>query len=408
MFFLHRNCDEECKDRRQCHEQRGITCFGPLEPEHKDERVQCISQKAQPQDSTQVITVDLYLFTAQLENADHRDRRNHEANCIERDGMKIAVHELHQREVETPDHDNSNQQQIDDVAFAPCHHHTLTWQSPGERNMRTREFGGTGRKVSIIGQGTWAMKNNGRDALKLGIELGMTHIDTAEMYTGAEELIGQVIRNRRKEIFLVSKVMPSNASYKGTIRACDASLKRLNTDYLDVYLLHWWSGSHPIAETMQAMEDLVATGKIRYLGVSNLDVDRLKQAQKSLTREKIVCNQVMYHLRSRGVENSLIPYCESQKIAVVGYSPFGQGDFPAPSSKQGKALATVAERHGKTPRQVALNFLTRRPSLFAIPKASRVDHVRENAGGYGWELTPQDLKLIDEVFPVPGKDEPLD
>jgi diketogulonate reductase-like aldo/keto reductase len=185
-------------------------------------------------------------------------------------------------------------------------------------------------------------------------------------------------------------------------------LKRLGTDYLDVYLLHWWSGSYPIGETMRAMEELVAAGKIRHIGVSNLDVDRLKEAQKALTREKIVCNQVLYHLRSRGIEHRLLPYCESQNIAVVGYSPFGQTDFPSPGSKQGKVIATIAERHKKTPRQVALNFLTRRPSLFTIPKASTVDHVRENAGGVGWHLTAEDLKIIDSAFPPPSKDEPLD
>jgi len=134
----------------------------------------------------------------------------------------------------------------------------------------------------------------------------------------------------------------------------------------------------------------------------------LKQAQKALPREKIVCNQVMYHLRSRGIEHSLIPYCESQNIAVVGYSPFGQGDFPPDDSKQGKVLAGIAARHGKTSRQVALNFLTRRPSLFAIPKASSVEHVRENADTTGWQLTTEDLDLIDTVFPPPTKDEPLD
>jgi diketogulonate reductase-like aldo/keto reductase len=206
-------------------------------------------------------------------------------------------------------------------------------------------------------------------------------------------------------VFLVSKVLPTNASHKGTLRACDTSLKRLKTDYLDVYLLHWWTGSYPISETMLAMEELVAAGKIRYIGVSNLDVSRLKQAQKALSREKIVCNQVMYHLRSRGIEHRLIGYCESQNIAVVGYSPFGQDEFPSPTSKQGKVLAAVAERHGKTPRQVALNFLTRRPSLFAIPKASTVEHVRENAGGAGWKLTSADLKQIDEAFPLPASDQ---
>ncbi len=252
------------------------------------------------------------------------------------------------------------------------------------------------------------MRRNGLEALRTGIELGMTHIDTAEMYTGSEEIVAEAIRGIRNKIFLVSKVLPSNASYKDTLRACDASLKRLRTDYLDVYLLHWWSGSHPIGETMRAMKDLVAAGKVRYIGVSNFDVDRLKQTQKALSSEKIACNQVIYHLRSRGIENHVLPYCESQNIAVVGYSPFGQGDFPSPTSKQGKALQTIADRHGKTPHQVALNFLTRRESLFAIPKASTIEHVRENVAGTGWKLTEDDLKLIDNAFPPPEQDEPLD
>lgn len=274
--------------------------------------------------------------------------------------------------------------------------------------MLTREFGSTGVKVPVIGQGTWQLRKDGLEALHSGIKLGMTHIDTAEMYTGAEEVIAEAIRQGRDKIFLVSKVLPSNASYKGTLQACDASLRRLRTDYLDVYLLHWWSGSHPIADTMRAMEELVATGKIRYIGVSNFDVRHLKQAQKALSQEKIVCNQVLYHLRSRAVENEVLPYCESQNIAVVGYSPFGQGDFPAGHTKQGKVLETIAQRHGKTQRQIALNFLTRRRSLFTIPKASKTEHVRENAGGTGWDLTEEDLKLIDSAFPPPAKNEQLE
>ena len=274
--------------------------------------------------------------------------------------------------------------------------------------MLTHAFGSTGTAVPVIGQGTWQMNSEGLAALRLGIELGMTHIDTAELYTGAEQVVADVLGPNRKKIFLVSKVVPSNASYKGTIRACEASLKRLRTDYLDVYLLHWWAGVYPIEDTMRAMEELAAAGKIRHIGVSNLDIPQLRHAQKALSREKIVCNQVLYHLRSRGIENRLIGYCESQNIAVVGYSPFGQGNFPPPGSKQGKALDTIATKHGKTPRQVALNFLTRRKSLFAIPKSGDVDHVRENAGGAGWKLDQQDLKLIDDAFPAPGKDEPLD
>jgi diketogulonate reductase-like aldo/keto reductase len=274
--------------------------------------------------------------------------------------------------------------------------------------MLKREFGSTGISVPVIGQGTWQMKSSGIAAMNLGIDLGMTHIDTAEMYTGSEEVIAEVIRGRRKEVFLVSKVLPSNASYKNTLRACDGSLKRLKTDYLDVYLVHWWTGTHPIEDTMRAMEELVAAGKVRHIGVSNFDVAQLKRTQKALTREKIVCNQVPYHLRSRGIENGLINYCESQDIAVVGYSPFGQGDFPKSPSRQAKVLETIASKHGKTPRQVALNFLTRSDGLFAIPKSSGVDHVRENSGGAGWKLDQEDLRSIDNAFPLPPKNQPLD
>src|SRR5437773_5400614 len=187
--------------------------------------------------------------------------------------------------------------------------------------MLTRTFGPTGLNVPVIGQGTWQMRRDGLEALRAGINLGMTHIDTAEMYTGVEEVIAEAIRDIREKIFLISKVLPSNASYKGTLRSCDASLKRLRTDYLDVYLVHWWSGSHPIADTMRAMEELVSAGKIHFIGVSNFDVGQLKQAQKALSREKIVCNQVLYNLRSRAVDSQVLPYCESQNIAVVGYSP---------------------------------------------------------------------------------------
>lgn len=274
--------------------------------------------------------------------------------------------------------------------------------------MRTREFGSAGVKVSVVGQGTWNMPKRGIEKMRAGIDLGLTHIDTAEMYGKAEEYVGEAIRGHREKVFLVSKVMPSNASYEGTLRACDTSLKRLKTDYLDVYLLHWWSGTHPIAETMRAMEDMVDAGKIRFIGVSNFDVKQLRQTQRVLTRNKIVCNQVLYHLRSRGIERSLVPYCELQDIALVGYSPFGQGNFPSPGSKQGKVLAEIAEKHGKTARQVALRFLTRRKSLFTIPKASDPGHIRENAGATGWRLDDDDLKLIDGIFPPPLKNGPLD
>jgi diketogulonate reductase-like aldo/keto reductase len=240
------------------------------------------------------------------------------------------------------------------------------------------------------------------EALRAGLDLGMTHIDTAEMYGSgrAEELVGEAIAGRRSEVFLVSKVLPHNASYRGTLEACERSLKRLKTDCLDLYLLHW-SGSHPIRETMRAMEDLVAAGKTRYIGVSNLDVDEVQEAERSLKKERLAANQVLYYLGSRGIERKLIPYCISRGIAVVGYSPFGSGRFSP------QALAGIAERHQKTPRQVVLNFLTRQPEVFTIPKASRLDHVRENAGGAGWSLTEEDLLEIDQAFPAPSRDVPL-
>jgi diketogulonate reductase-like aldo/keto reductase len=248
------------------------------------------------------------------------------------------------------------------------------------------------------------MDRSGAEALQLGLELGMTHIDTAEMYGDgeAERVVAGAIKGRRGNAFVVSKVLPSNASYKGTLQACDGSLKRLGTEYLDVYLLHWWDGSHPIEETMRAMEELVQAGKIRAIGVSNLDVEVLRKAQAALTREKIVCNQVLYHLESRGIEFDLIPYCESQHIAVVGYSPFGKGTFPE------AALAAIGRRHGKSARQVALNYLTRRSGLFAIPKSGNPEHVRENAGAAGWQISDEDLKEIDRLFPPPQRKVSLD
>jgi len=245
-------------------------------------------------------------------------------------------------------------------------------------------------------------------ALKTGLDLGMTHVDTAEMYGSgrAEELVGEAIAGRRQEVFLVSKVLPSNASYEGTLRACERSLKRLKTDVLDLYLLHW-RGRHPLAETMRAMEALSAAGKIRFFGVSNFDLDELKQAERAVTSGRLAANQVLYHLGDRGIERKLIPYCSGQEVAVVGYSPFGHGDFPAATSAGGKVLGQIAKRHGRTPRQVALNFLTRQRGVFAIPKASKPEHARENSGGAGWPLPAEDLEAIDRVLPAPARDVPL-
>ncbi len=271
--------------------------------------------------------------------------------------------------------------------------------------MIIRTFGWAGVPVPVIGQGTWLIEEGGVEALRLGLDLGMSHIDTAEMY-GNEELVGRAIAGRRGHVFLVSKVLPSNASYDGTLRACEASLERLGAERLDLYLLHW-PGRHPIAETMRAFERLVAEGMTRYVGVSNFDVEELAEAERALPNERLACNQVLYHLGDRGIERRLIPYCARRGIAVVGYSPFGhRGRFPSPRTPGGRVLDEIARRHGRTPRQVALNFLTR-GTVFTIPKSGNPEHVRENAGGTGWELAPEDLEAIDRAFPAPSHDVPL-
>ncbi len=296
--------------------------------------------------------------------------------------------------------------------------------------MIKRKFGWTSVKVPIVGQGTWLIDGGGGGigrrndnslavkSLQLGLELGMTHIDTAEMYGngGAEELVGEAIAAavKREDVFLVSKVLPSNASYERTIKSCNKSLKRLNTGYLDLYLLHWPSGSHAISETMRAMEKLVSDGLVRYIGVSNFDIGELKEAEKALRNERIACNQVLHHLGYRGIENSILPYCTEQEIAVVGYSPFGHnGGLFSPSSQGNnklRLLEEIAKRHGKTPRQVALNFLTNvhPTNIFTIPKASNPDHVRENSEGVGWNLTEDEVASINKAFPVPDHDGPLE
>jgi len=269
--------------------------------------------------------------------------------------------------------------------------------------MRSRPFGPRGSLVSVIGQGTWHIDQGDRKqavaALHRGIDVGMTHIDTAEMYGDAELVIADAIAGRRDDVFLVSKVLPSNASRRGTIRACERSLKRLKTDRLDCYLLHW-RGSYPLSETVAAFEQLVAEGKIRCWGVSNFDDDDLDETLAIAGEGKIACNQVLYHLKERAIEHAVIPWCKQHAVAVVAYSPFGSGDFPQGNSRGGQALHRIAQAHGASPRQVALAFLTRDPQLFTIPKASNPAHAAENAGAGDLVLSPDELAALDEVFPL--------
>ncbi|MGZ3551549.1 MAG: aldo/keto reductase [Vulcanimicrobiaceae bacterium] len=279
--------------------------------------------------------------------------------------------------------------------------------------MKQKPFGASGVEVPVIGQGTWDFPEGGgrleeaERAIRRGIELGMVHLDTAEMYGSGrvEEVLADAITGvPRERLFIASKVLPSNASYEGTIAACERSLRRLRIEHLDLYMLHWPS-SHPLEETMRALEALVEQGKTRFIGVSNFDVDQVEEARSYLRRERLACNQVLYHLGERGVEFRLIPYCAQHEVAIVAYTPFGRGRFPRAEAKPDGALGRIAAKHGRSPRQVILNFLTREANVFTIPKASTVEHVEENAGGAGWTLDAQDVAEIDEAFPA--NDTPL-
>jgi diketogulonate reductase-like aldo/keto reductase len=270
--------------------------------------------------------------------------------------------------------------------------------------MEQRPFASTQCAVPVIGQGTWYIEDDRADgiaALRRGLDRGMTHIDTAEMYGDgrAEQLIGEAIACRRDNVFLVSKVLPHNASRAGTVAACERSLARLRTDRLDCYLLHW-RGPHPLEDTVAAFDDLIRQGKILTWGVSNFDEDDLDELLGIAGEGSFVCNQVLYHLQERAIEHAVLPWCARHGVAVVGYSPFGHGSFPKPHTPQGRVLEEIARAHGATPRQVALRFLVRHPALFAIPKASRLQHVDENAGAGDLVLGKDELDRIDAAFPL--------
>lgn len=269
--------------------------------------------------------------------------------------------------------------------------------------MEQRSFGPVSYEVGVIGQGTWYIDDGFRPdavaALRRGLDFGMTHIDTAEMYGDAELVIGEALAGRRDEVFLVSKVLPSNASRDGTVAACERSLARLRTDRLDCYLLHW-PGSYPLEDTFAAFEQLREQGKILSWGVSNFDLSDLEVAWKTGAEGRLACNQVLYNLGERAIEHAVLPWCEERGVAVVAYSPFGHGDFPGPGTPGGLLLEEIAERHSATARQVALRFLVRRSSTFAIPKASSAEHAADNAGAGGLRLTEAEITQIDAAFPL--------
>jgi len=256
----------------------------------------------------------------------------------------------------------------------------------------------SGEAVPILGQGTWFMGDNPRQrndeiaSLQLGLDLGMTLIDTAEMYGdgAAEELVGEAIGDRREDVFLVSKVLPSNATRRGTIAACERSLARLKTDWLDLYLLHWRGG------TLAAFEELVRTGKIRHWGVSNFDAGDMKELVRLRGGSSAATNQVLYNLTRRGIEHDLLPWCQEHGMPVMAYSPIEQGRLLGH-----RALQEVAKRHAATPAQVSLAWVLRQDRVIAIPKAGTATHVRENRGALDIELMAEDIKALDRAFPPP-------
>lgn len=266
-----------------------------------------------------------------------------------------------------------------------------------------------GDKVPVLGLGTWGMgeaRSRGPDmvaALALGIDLGMTLVDTAEMYGegGAEELVGKAIAGRRDRVFIVSKVYPHNASRKGAVAACERSLKRLGTDRIDLYLLHW-RGELPLAETLEAFRALRHSGKIRHYGVSNFDLGDMEEWWKLAGGDATAANQVLYNLGRRGIEWELLPWLRRRGVALMAYSPIEQGKL-----LRKHALRAVAKRLKATPAQLALAWLLRREGVIAIPKAARAEHVRENRGALDLELSPEDLAELDTAFPPPAHAEPL-
>lgn len=260
-----------------------------------------------------------------------------------------------------------------------------------------------GRQVCPIGQGTYQMGRHRKEeiqALRRGIDLGMNVIDTAEMYD-TEDLVGEAVRHCREQAFIVSKVLPGNAGYEGTKRACERSLRRLGTDYIDLYLLHW-IGRYPFSETVRAFTELQQEGKIVRWGMSNLDVKDMEHILALPKGTACAANQVLYNLKERGIEFDLLPWSRRHGIPIMAYTPLGEGRL-----RHHKTLAEIARRHDATPTQVMLAWMTRQPGIIAIPKAGSLVHVEENARSLDLTLTEEDLHEIDQTFPAPTQKIPL-
>jgi diketogulonate reductase-like aldo/keto reductase len=268
----------------------------------------------------------------------------------------------------------------------------------------------SGEQVPVLGQGTWHMGESARErksevaALRAGLDLGLTLIDTAEMYAngGAEEVVAEAIAGRRDEIFIVSKVLPENASERGTIAACERSLQRLNTDHIDLYLLHW-RGSPPLAGTLKAFAALKRDGKIRHWGVSNFDLSDMEELWALPGGRDCASNQVLYNLRRRGIEHDVLPWCQQHTIPIMAYSPVEQGRL-----LDHRALADIAKAHNATAAQVALAWVMRAEGIIAIPKAGTIAHVTENRAALDLRLSTDDLAALDRAFPAPKGPRPLE
>jgi len=268
--------------------------------------------------------------------------------------------------------------------------------------LEKRELGRTREKIPVIGMGTWEIgdvHNEGRaleiQALRRGIELGMTMIDTAEMYDygNAEKLVGQAVKGKRDEVFIVTKVSPQHLGYEDVLSSCEGSIRRLGVEHIDLYLLHWPSTQVPIEETMKAMEELVSRGKIRYIGVSNFSAAETSKAREALPRSEIVCNEVRYSLTHRGIESELLPFCEREKLTVIAYQPLDSGKIP--SSKIPPALL---DKYGMTPAQLMLNWVTYKDAVVAIPKAAKIEHVEKNAGAVNTRISGDDYRALSRIF----------
>jgi diketogulonate reductase-like aldo/keto reductase len=276
--------------------------------------------------------------------------------------------------------------------------------------MDQRQLGTTGVSIPAVGQGTWNMgggmgpsRSADREAvaaLRLGIDLRMTLIDTAEMYGAghSEELVGEAVRDQTDPVFIASKVSPSHFSYDSVLRSANSSLKRLGLKRMDLYQLHWPNPRVPISETMKAMEKLVKDGLVKYIGVSNFSVEQMREAQESLSREKIVSNQVEYSLVDRGVEAEVVPYCRKEKITIIAYSPLAQGGIPRGRGGDFNTLDELALTLGKTRNQVALNWVLHDPSVVTIPKAARKEHVQENSEASDWKLSQSQYEQLSRAF----------